>query len=159
MTSAKRSLFLDPVGGLGHKTPEIPFWEDNVFSQLDNLLNYFIGGILLNNCIKRPIYVDFCLSITIFRTYLLSLYQQSIIINAMTRDINRIKVVLAEKKRTNKWLAETLGKDPATVSKWCTNSAQPGLETLLQIAEYLEVNVKELINSSKNDMMYIQVTK
>jgi transcriptional regulator with XRE-family HTH domain len=53
----------------------------------------------------------------------------------MTRDINRIKVVLAEKKRTNKWLAETLGKDPATVSKWCTNSAQPGLETLLQIAE------------------------
>ena len=73
---------------------------------------------------------------------LLSLYPQSIIDVIMTRDINRIKVVLAEKKRANKWLAETIGKDPATVSKWCTNSAQPGLETLLQIAECLEVDVK-----------------
>ena len=44
-----------------------------------------------------------------------------------TKDINRIKVVLVEKKRTNKWLAEQLGKDPATVSKWCTNTAQPSL--------------------------------
>ena len=47
-----------------------------------------------------------------------------------TKDLNRIKVVLADKKRTNKWLAEQLGKDPATVSKWCTNSAQPNLENL-----------------------------
>lgn len=77
----------------------------------------------------------------------------------MTRDINRIKVVLVEKKRTNKWLAETLGKDPAIISKWCTNTAQTGLETLLQIAQCLEVEVKGLINSSKNDVMYIQVTK
>lgn len=91
--------------------------------------------------------------------FILSLYPKLITDTAMTKDINRIKVVLAEKKRTNKWLAETLGKDPATVSKWCTNSAQPGLETLLQIAECLEVDVKELINSSKNDVMYIQVTK
>ena len=60
-------------------------------------------------------------------------------------DFNRIKVVLAEKKRTNKWLAEQLGKDPATVSKWCTNSSQPGLETLLDIAKCLEVDVKELL--------------
>ena len=52
----------------------------------------------------------------------------------MKEDINRLKVVLAEQKRTNKWLAEQLGKDPATVSKWCTNTAQPGLETLLEIA-------------------------
>ncbi|MGL5980560.1 MAG: helix-turn-helix transcriptional regulator [Phocaeicola sp.] len=65
------------------------------------------------------------------------------------RDINRLKVVLAEKKRTNKWLADVLDKDPATVSKWCTNSAQPGLETLLKIAHALEVDVKELLNSSK----------
>lgn len=91
----------------------------------------------------------------LFVNFVLTIYK----INAMARDINRIKVVLVEKKRTNKWLAETLGKDPATVSKWCTNSAQPGLETLLQIAECLEVDVKELINSSKNDVMYIQVTK
>ena len=47
----------------------------------------------------------------------------------MDKDINRIKVVLADKKRTNKWLAEQLGKDPATVSKWCTNNCQPPLET------------------------------
>ena len=66
----------------------------------------------------------------------------------VTKDINRIKVVLVEKKRTNKWLAEQLGKDPATVSKWCTNTSQPGLETLLQIANVLEVDVKELLNSS-----------
>ena len=74
-------------------------------------------------------------------------------------NLNRLKAVLADAGQTNKWLAETLGKDPATVSKWCTNSAQPGLETLLQIAECLEVDVKELINSNKNDVMYIQVTK
>jgi len=74
-----------------------------------------------------------------------------------TKDINRLKVVLAEKKRTNKWLAEQLGKDPATVSKWCTNTTQPGLETLLNIAKVLEVDVKELLNSSKSDVKYIKV--
>lgn len=61
------------------------------------------------------------------------------------KDLNRLKVVLAEKKRTNKWLAEQLGKDPATVSKWCTNSAQPNLENLMEIARCLDVEVKELI--------------
>ena len=61
------------------------------------------------------------------------------------KDLNRLKVVLAEKKRTNKWLAEQLGVDPATVSKWCTNSAQPNLENLMEIAKVLEVDVKELL--------------
>ena len=65
----------------------------------------------------------------------------------MDKDINRIKVVLADKKRTNKWLAEQLGKDPATVSKWCTNSCQPTLETLMKISDLLEVEVAELIRS------------
>lgn len=65
------------------------------------------------------------------------------------KDINRIKVVLVEKKRTNKWLAEQLGKDPATVSKWCTNSSQPSLETLLRIAQILEIDIRELLISSK----------
>jgi transcriptional regulator with XRE-family HTH domain len=70
----------------------------------------------------------------------------------MTRkDINRIKVVLVENKRTNKWLAQQLGKDPATVSKWCTNAAQPSLEVLLKIAEVLNVDVKDLLNVSKKD--------
>ena len=63
----------------------------------------------------------------------------------MNKDINRIKVVLADKKRTNKWLAEQLGKDPATVSKWCTNSCQPTLETLVKIADLLDVELAELI--------------
>ena len=63
----------------------------------------------------------------------------------MDKDINRIKVVLAEKKRTNKWLAEQLGKDPATVSKWCTNSCQPTLETLIKISKLLEVELSSLV--------------
>ena len=63
---------------------------------------------------------------------------------ASNKDINRLKVVLAEKKRTGKWLAEQLNKDQATVSKWCTNNTQPSLEMLLKIAEVLEVDVKEL---------------
>lgn len=67
------------------------------------------------------------------------------------KDINRLKIVLAEKKRTNKWLAEQLGKDQATVSKWCTNSSQPSLEILLQIARILEIDVKDLLHSSKDD--------
>ena len=76
------------------------------------------------------------------------------------KDINRIKVVLVEKKRTNKWLAEQLGKDPATVSKWCTNTSQPGLETLLQIAKVLEVDVKELLNSSlESDVQMVRLVK
>ena len=65
----------------------------------------------------------------------------------MEKDINRIKVVLVEKKKTGKWLAEQLGKDPATVSKWCTNAAQPSLETLLQIAKCLEVEIKDLLHN------------
>ena len=75
------------------------------------------------------------------------------------KDINRSKVVLAEKKRTNKWQAEILNKDPATVSKWCTNTAQPGLETLLDIARVLEVDIKDLLNSSQDEVTYIRVRK
>ena len=66
------------------------------------------------------------------------------------KDLNRLKVVLAEKKRTNKWLAEQLGKDPATVSKWCTNSAQPNLENLMEIAKCLEVHVNELLRMDQH---------
>ena len=73
------------------------------------------------------------------------------------KDINRIKVALAERKRTGKWLAAQLGKDPATVSKWCTNSAQPGLETLLEIAKVLECDIKDLLNSTQEEVKYIRV--
>ena len=68
----------------------------------------------------------------------------------MAKDINRIKVALVENKRTNKWLAEQLGKDPGTVSKWCTNTLQPNLETLVEIAKCLEVDTKDLLWSIKN---------
>ncbi len=61
------------------------------------------------------------------------------------KDINKLKVVLAEKKRTNKWLSEQLGKDPGTISKWCTNTSQPDLETLMKIARLLEVDLNELV--------------
>ena len=58
---------------------------------------------------------------------------------------NRIKAALANKKKTNKWLAEQLGKDPATISKWCTNVCQPPMETYIKIAKLLEVDLNELV--------------
>ena len=64
-------------------------------------------------------------------------------------DMNRIKVVLVEKKKTSKWLAEVLGKNPATISKWCTNTSQPDVATLREIARVLDIDVKELLNSTK----------
>lgn len=77
----------------------------------------------------------------------------------MQKDMNRLKVVLAEQKKTNKWLAEQLHKDPATISKWCTNNAQPGLDTFFQIAAVLNVDVKDLINSSMEETAYIKVLR
>lgn len=65
-------------------------------------------------------------------------------------DLNRLKVVLVEKKKTSKWLAEELGKNPSTISKWCTNVSQPDLQTLNRIAELLDVDVKSLITSNKS---------
>ena len=67
------------------------------------------------------------------------------------KDINRIKVVLVEKKRTNKWQQEQLGKDPATISKWCTNTSQPDLVTLTKVAALLDVDVRQLINKTKGN--------
>lgn len=61
------------------------------------------------------------------------------------KEVNRIKVALAEKKRTAKWLAEQIGKNPATVSKWCTNTVQPSMDTLLDIANALEMNIQDLL--------------
>lgn len=67
----------------------------------------------------------------------------------MMKDINRIKVVLVEKKRTSKWLAGELGKDPATISKWCTNTSQPDLVTLTRVAQLLEVDISYLLNPTE----------
>lgn len=60
-------------------------------------------------------------------------------------DINRLKLVLVEKKKTSKWLAEQLGVNASTVSKWCTNSSQPDIASLLKISDLLKVDIKELI--------------
>lgn len=65
------------------------------------------------------------------------------------KDLNRLKVVLVEHKRTGKWLADQLQVNPTTVSKWCTNTIQPDLPTLNKIADLLVIDVKELINSNK----------
>lgn len=75
----------------------------------------------------------------------------------MNKDINRLKVVLAEKKRTNKWFAEQLGKDPGTVSKWCTNTMQPNLETLVEIAKIMEVDIRELLIPTDTQKVIISI--
>ena len=68
----------------------------------------------------------------------------------MGKYINRLKVVLAEQRKTNLWLADQLGKDPSTISKWCTNTAQPSLETLTDIAQCLNVDIRTLLNPSED---------
>lgn len=66
------------------------------------------------------------------------------------KNLNRIKVILADKNLQNKWLAEQLGRDQATVSKWVTNSSQPSLNMLIKIAQVLEVDIKDLIRLPNN---------
>ena len=63
--------------------------------------------------------------------------------------LNRIKVVLAERDLNNKWLAEQVGKDPATVYKWVTNTTQPILEALIAIANVLDVTVQDLVRQEE----------
>lgn len=63
---------------------------------------------------------------------------------------NRIKVILVEKSKTSKWLAKKLGKNESTVSRWCTNNTQPPVDTLSQIAELLDVDIRDLLSSTKN---------
>ena len=63
----------------------------------------------------------------------------------MMANLNRLKAVLADSGKTNKWLAEQLGKDPVAISKWCTNTTQPDLQTLAKISELLKINIRELL--------------
>lgn len=67
------------------------------------------------------------------------------------QNLNRLKVVLVEQDKTGKWLAEQLGKSTCTVSKWCSNSIQPDLQTLDRIAKLLKVNVKCLLNNTEQE--------
>ncbi len=71
-------------------------------------------------------------------------------------DVNRIKLVLVEKKRTSKWLAEQLGVNPSTVSKWCTNTSQPDLSCIVKIAELLKVDIRELFVSEYRQYLLSQ---
>lgn len=71
------------------------------------------------------------------------------LIDMSKKAINRIKAVLAEQGKTNKWLAEQFNKNETTISRWCTNEVQPSMENLVEIAKLLEVDVRELIKSTK----------
>ena len=62
-------------------------------------------------------------------------------------NINRLKAALADAGKTNKWLAEQLGKDPVTISKWCTNTTQPDLQTLSRISDLLNIDIRELLTA------------
>ena len=72
------------------------------------------------------------------------------LIDMSKKAINRLKAVLAEQGKTNKWLAEKLNKNETTISRWCTNEIQPSMDTFIAIAKLLGIDVKELINSTKN---------
>lgn len=63
---------------------------------------------------------------------------------------NRIKVVLVEEKKSSRWLAEKLGMNESTISRWCTNSTQPAIDTLSEIAQILKVDIRDLLSSTKN---------
>ena len=68
-----------------------------------------------------------------------------------SQKINRLKVVLVENGKTGKWLAEQIGKNEATVSRWCSNKMQPSLDTLVKIAKLLNVDPRRLINGGNNE--------
>ena len=78
------------------------------------------------------------------------LYTQTTNLKDM-QDVNRLKIVLVEQKKTNKWLSEALGVNPSTVSKWCTKSSQPDLETIVKISKLLGVGIEELFNKKFMD--------
>lgn len=64
----------------------------------------------------------------------------------MQHDVNRLKILLAEKKKTNKWLSEQLGVNSTTISKWCTNSSQPSIEMVFRLMDILEADISQIIN-------------
>ena len=68
-----------------------------------------------------------------------------------TEKINRLKIVLVEQGKTGKWLAGQLGKNEATISRWCSNVSQPSLEMLMNIASILDIDARRLINNGKDE--------
>ncbi len=102
-----------------------------------SLLSYFFNISVQCQKLNRKI-----MPIELFSIPLLSFC----VLRVEMKKVNRLKIILAEKNKTGKWLAEQLGKDPSTVSKWCSNSSQPQLDTVIRIAELLEVDIEQLIN-------------
>ena len=90
--------------------------------------------------IKRILVNLYIMHMTLQCIYLFYIYSMA------KKDVNRLKIMLAVTKHSNKWLAEMLGKDQATISKWCTNTCQPDLETLIRISDLLKVDVNDLLN-------------
>ncbi len=80
-------------------------------------------------------------------------FERKLYLKYMAQNINRLKIVLAEQKKTARWLAIQMDKDPATISKWCTNTSQPSVETFIRIADILHVDVRELITPTRNDVV------
>lgn len=72
-------------------------------------------------------------------------------------ELNRLKIVLVEKKKTARWLAENMGKDPATISKWCTNTSQPSIETLAEIVRIPKVDIRELLIHTDNQKIMMTI--
>ena len=113
-------------------------------SQQSNEFCYILIQIELKSKENDWILLLFCYLLHVFRELLVLLLQ--IILRTMANnDLNRLKVVLVEQHKTAKWLAEQMGKDPATISKWCTNTAQPSLETIKKISEILQVKMSDLV--------------
>ena len=83
--------------------------------------------------------------------FIATFVSKTYILNMANRELNRLKVVLAEKKKTNKWLGEQLGKDKTTISKWCTNTCKPDLGSLMKTAKLLEVEVTDLLREDNID--------
>ncbi len=77
------------------------------------------------------------------------IYLRKTQLNLIRAQMNRIKVALAERRRKNKWLAKKLGKDESTISQWCTNSRQPSLSSLYEIADALDIDIRELLHPNK----------
>ena len=95
-------------------------------------------SVLFNLVIFRAIHSRFS---SLYRTFA----KQNIFSMMDNKDYNRIKVALVEQKKTARWLSDALGKDPATISKWCTNTTQPSLEMLFKISELLQVPIQDLV--------------
>jgi putative transcriptional regulator len=82
------------------------------------------------------------------------LYLHEMLISMNKMPINRLKVVLAEKNKTNKWLAEQLHKNETTISRWCTNQVQPAIETFYEIAKVLDIEMTELLVSKRDNKAF-----